>query len=109
MYEYDFGDCWVHNVLLEDILPKEKGVKYPKCIAGERACPPEDCGSVPGYYQFLEIIKNPAHHEYRDTIDWLKGHAKNYYPYDPDGFDPEQVHFWNPKKRWQIAFSERGD
>lgn len=106
LYEYDFGDGWDHNVLLEGILLKEEGGKYPKCIAGERACPPEDCGGVPGYYQLLEIIGNPNHLEYQEYIAWLKGHAKNYYPYDPGGFDPDQIEFWNPKKRWQMAFSQ---
>jgi hypothetical protein len=37
--------------------------------------------------------------------NWLKGHAKNYYPYDPDRFDPAEVRFENPKKRWKQAFS----
>lgn len=107
LYEYDFGDNWEHELLLEGILLKEKGVKYPRCIAGERACPPEDCGSVPGYYRLLEILSNLNHNEYQETIDWLKGHAKSYYPYHPDEFEPEKVHFDNPKKRWKIAFSER--
>ena len=104
-YEYDFGDRWEHNILLEGILLKEKGMKYPKCIAGERSCPPEDCGGVPGYYELLEILKNPKHPEYDDHIGWLKGHAKNYYPYEPDQFNPDKVEFWNPKKRWKMAFS----
>jgi hypothetical protein len=106
LYEYDFGDSWEHELLLEDILLKEKDAKYPRCIAGERACPPEDCGGVPGYYRLLEILSNSKHDEYSETIDWLKGHAKSYYPYHPDEFEPDKVHFDNPKKRWKIAFSE---
>ena len=47
-YEYDFGDGWEHTILLEKILPPEKGVRYPICIKGKRACPPEDCGGVWG-------------------------------------------------------------
>jgi hypothetical protein len=104
-YEYDFGDGWEHGILLEGILLKEKGARYPKCVAGERACPPEDCGGVPGYYELVEILKNPKHPEFRDHIGWLKGHAKNYYPYEPDQFNPEKVEFWHPKKRWKMAFS----
>ena len=104
-YTYDFGDGWDHNVLLEGILIKEEGVRYPKCVAGERACPPEDCGGVPGYYELLEILKNPKGPEYRDQIEWLKGHAKNYWPYEPDQFDQEKAEFWDPKKRWKMAFS----
>jgi len=106
LYEYDFGDIWEHELLLEGIQLKEEGAKYPRCIAGERACPPEDCGGVPGYYRLLEILSNPKHDEYMQTIDWLKGHAKSYYPYRPDEFEPEKVHFDNPKKRWKIAFSK---
>jgi hypothetical protein len=105
-YEYDFGDGWEHEVLLEGILLKEDGVSYPRCIAGQRAGPPEDCGGVPGYYRLLEIIKNPDDEEYEETMAWLKGHAKNYYPYDPKQCHPETVHFDNPKKRWRLAFSQ---
>jgi hypothetical protein len=91
--------------LLEGILLKEEGVRYPKCIAGERACPPEDCGGVPGYYELIEILKSPKRPEYREYIEWLQGHAKNYYPYKPDQFNPEKVEFWDSKKRWKMAFS----
>lgn len=105
-YVYDFGDNWEHELLFEGILLSEKGVKYPKCTAGERACPPEDCGSVSGYYRLLEILKNPKRSEYQETVDWLKGHAKNYYPYRPDNFEPEKVRFENPKKRFKFVFSE---
>ena len=104
-YEYDYGDGWEHKILLEGILLKEGAVSYPRCIAGERACPPEDCGGVDGYYELIEILKDPKHPEYRDHISWLKGHAKNYHPYDPDKFSPENVKFWSPKKRWKMAFS----
>jgi len=109
LYAYDFGDGWEHEVWLEDILLKEKGAKYPRCIAGERACPPEDCGGVPGYHRVLDILRHPSDGEYQETIAWLKGHTKNYYPYDPGAFHPEQVHFDNPKQRWRLAFSETGE
>jgi hypothetical protein len=105
IYEYDFGDCWEHDIILEDILNKEIKIKYPRCISGERACPPEDCGSVPGYYHLLEILSDTKHKEYKDIIGWLKGHLKNYYPYNPDMFDPELVKFDNPKKRLREAFN----
>lgn len=105
-YEYDFGDGWIHDVLFEGILVKEKGAKYPKCIGGEGACPPEDCGGVPGYYDLLEILKDPDHEEYEEMVSWLKGHLKKYYPYHPDEFQPEKVRFSNPTTRWKRAFLE---
>jgi hypothetical protein len=106
IYDYDFGDGWSHSVLLEGILLKEKRFKYPRCIAGERACPPEDCGGVNGYYRLLKILSDPNHPEHQENNEWLKGHAKNYFPYEPDKFEPEKVKFWDPKKRFKIAFSQ---
>jgi hypothetical protein len=46
-YEYDFGHSWRHTVLLEEVLePAEAGGATARCIAGSRACPPEDCGGI---------------------------------------------------------------
>jgi Plasmid pRiA4b ORF-3-like protein len=99
-YEYDFGDSWIHEILLESIQIKEKRVKYPKCIAGERACPPEDCGGIPGFEDLLEILKDSKNEEYKDTMEWLVG------SYIPEYFEPSKVKFDNPAKRFDIAFSE---
>jgi len=99
-YEYDFGDGWQHEVLFEGMLLKEKNKKYPKCIGGERACPPEDCGGVDGYYRLLEIFKDSSNEEYEEMVSWL---GKKY---DADDFDAGKVKFENPKKRWKIAFLE---
>lgn len=97
-YSYDFGDGWVHEVRLEKILPREKGVRYPVCIAGKRACPPEDCGGVWGYQNLLEILSDPGHKEHASTLDWLGGR------FDPEAFDAEDVRFDDPKERWRLAF-----
>lgn len=99
IYEYDFGDSWEHDVLLEGVLIPEAGVKYPRCWVGENACPPEDCGGVRGYYDLLEIIWDPSHEEYEDTIMWLRSIVPGNVPFDSRKFDPEEVHFDNPKKR----------
>jgi hypothetical protein len=82
-YEYDFGDNWEHEVLLERIVPMEKGVRYPACTKGKMACPPEDCGGVWGYHDMLQIIRNPKHPEYEETIEWLGDDI------DPKDFDLE--------------------
>lgn len=97
-YLYDYGDDWMHRVKLEGYMYKEKGVKYPVCVGGERACPPEDCGAVPGYYNVLETLANPKHPDHRDMRTWV---GKDY---DPEKFNPETVRFDNPFKRWENAF-----
>ena len=97
-YTYDFGDNWEHIIKLEKILPRDENVDYPKCIAGKRACPPEDCGGVWGYENFLEIINDPDNEEYEDMIEWVGGE------FDPEHFDVKEVSFDDPDKRRKIAF-----
>jgi len=70
-YIYDFGDEWVHRVLLEKILPREENTGYPKCIGGKRACPPEDCGGVWGYYELLRAWRDPNSSEHSEAKEWL--------------------------------------
>lgn len=92
-YTYDFGDNWEHTIKLEKILPRKEGVDYPICVAGRRACPPEDCGGAWGYEYLLEVISDPNHREYEDRIEWLGGE------FDPEDFDPKEVHFSDPGER----------
>ncbi len=63
VYEYDFGDSWEHRIVLEKVLPHDASVPVPRCIAGKRVCPPEDCGGIWGYADLLEAIGDPAHPE----------------------------------------------
>src|SRR4030095_3771456 len=70
-YMYDFGDGWTHQVVLEKILPYDPQLQYPQCSAGKRACPPEDCGGVPGYEHLLEVMSKPRHKEYKRLVEWL--------------------------------------
>jgi hypothetical protein len=71
LYEYDFGDGWEHEILFEGCPRPEKGVRYPLCLEGERACPPEDVGGMGGFEQFLEIVADPKHPEHRQMVDWI--------------------------------------
>jgi hypothetical protein len=82
-YEYDFGDSWEHEILVEKRLPAEPGVHYPRCIKGIRACPPEDCGGVWGYANLLETIQDPTNPEYEDMREWVGE------DFDPEAFDLE--------------------
>jgi len=84
-YEYDMGDGWRHAILIEKMVPAEAGVKYPRCIAGERACPPEDCGGPWGYGDFVEAIQNRKHKQHRELLEWVGGE------FDPEAFDLEAV------------------
>ena len=84
-YTYDFGDNWEHAIVVEKVLPPEPGVAYPICVGGKLRCPPEDCGSIPGYYNLLEVIRDPTHEEHEDMLAWLGG------SYDPEAFSVDDV------------------
>jgi len=105
-YEYDFGDGWLHTVRLEKILPRDKNVSYPICIAGKRACPPEDCGGVWGYEELLEILRDKNHPEYEDMIAWVRDQLEleETEEFNSEHFDPKEVTFDDPDKRFKIAF-----
>jgi hypothetical protein len=85
VYEYDFGDSWEHDVLLEKILPDNEKLTFPVCLEGKMACPPEDCGGIWGYSDMLEILKQPNHEEYDNIIEWLGEE------FDPEHFNIEAV------------------
>ena len=59
-YLYDFGDDWKHLVMFEGLVNRVPKTRYPKCLAGSRACPPEDCGGVGGYEDVLRVIADPS-------------------------------------------------
>jgi hypothetical protein len=80
-YTYDFGDNWDHAIKIEKAIEPEAGAIYPQCVAGKRACPPEDCGGPWGYGTFLEAIQNPKDPEHTTMMEWIGG-----------VFDPEELH-----------------
>lgn len=82
LYWYDFGDDWRHKVVVEKVMPATPGVRYPSCTGGRRACPPEDCGGVWGYEDFLAAIGDPDHDEHESRLEWVGG------SFDPEAFDP---------------------
>ena len=87
-YEYDFGDSWLHNLLVEKVLPPEPGQQYPVCIKGKRACPPEDVGGIWTYNYFVESIQNPDHPDYPGNNDFLEWVGDEF---DPAEFDLDAV------------------
>lgn len=87
-YEYDFGDVWEHQIVLEEVVMPSEFLRYPLCVAGERACPPEDVGGAAGYTEFLEIIGDVESYgfEYLESLLWAGGGV-----FDPEGFDINTV------------------
>jgi hypothetical protein len=81
LYTYDMGENWRHTIQVEKTLPSEPGARYPICLGGERACPPEDCGGVGGYADLLAALRNRRHKRHRFYLDWLNR------PFDPEAFD----------------------
>jgi hypothetical protein len=81
IYHYDFGDGWRHKLVVEKILEPESGIDYPICLGGKHHCPPEDCGGVWGYANFLEAIRDREHPEHEEYLEWV-GEA-----FDPEAFD----------------------
>lgn len=83
-YVYDFGDDWVHSIHVEDRLTPADDATYPRCTAGRRAGPPEDCGGVPGYEHLLSVLADPQHPEHEDLSEWAG-------PVDPAAFDRDAL------------------
>jgi hypothetical protein len=80
-YDYDFGDSWEHEVVVEELTWTDIGLKFAVCLDGENACPPEDVGGTHGYSYFLEAIADPGHDEHDSYLDWVGG------SFDPMEFD----------------------
>lgn len=85
-YEYDFGDSWTHEVLLEELLSADPTGLYPACTDGARACPPEDCGGTTGYQELLDALADPHHRDHHDLRRWLG--LEHGAEFDPARFDP---------------------
>jgi hypothetical protein len=84
-YEYDFGDGWEHEVQVLKVGAPEGDTRYPVCLDGRRACPPENSGGVHGFYDMLAAIDDPGHEMREEYRDWLNS------DFDPGAFDVELV------------------
>jgi hypothetical protein len=83
-YVYDFGDDWRHQLVVEKITEADPEMKYPVCLGGERACPPEDCGGAPGYEDPGEAPEDPNHERHGELSGWAGD-------YNPEEFDVKEV------------------
>jgi hypothetical protein len=85
IYTYDLGDSWEHAIVLEKQLPVDPIASYPVCTDGKLACPPDDCGGIPGFYNLVEAFADPDHEQHKELRDWL-GHD-----FDPMAFSIDSV------------------
>jgi hypothetical protein len=80
VYEYDFGDSWEHDVVVEDRLTSRLALKFAVCLDGQNAWPPEDCGGARGYRSMLESLADASDDEHDSYLTWLGG------PFDAAAF-----------------------
>lgn len=88
-YVYDFGDDWDHDIQVEKIIDRDPTARYPRCIGGRRAAPPDDSGGMWGYLELIEVLNDPAHPEHRERLSWLG--IDDAADFTPDRFDAEAV------------------
>ena len=87
-YVYDFGDHWQHRIKVEKTLLPDPQLKLPLCVAGANATPPDDCGGVPGYDEFVAAMRDPKHSEHAEMSEWIGR------PWDPAAFDIAVANLW---------------
>jgi len=84
-YDYDFGDCWSHDIIIGKSREGNAGLDYPIFVAGEGRCPPEDIGGLWGFKDFLEVMKDPDHPEHDEMFEWYGD------DFDPADMDELQI------------------
>lgn len=92
-YVYDYGDHWLHEIKYEGIFPKLASTKYPLCLAGENACPPDGCGGMQLYNALLQTLNDKNHPDHIDSLEFFGD------KFAPNKFDIKQVKFKNPNIR----------
>jgi len=96
-YTYDFGDGWEHEIVVERRKRARREFWLPWVEAGERAGPPEDCGGILGFEEFLEALADPEHPEHERYRDWVGA------DYDPVRFDRRNAtHFLRLAEAWGV-------
>jgi hypothetical protein len=91
LYEYDFGDGWMHDLRLEATLKIDPRKTYPVCVAGKRSAPPEDCGGPSAFManrQHFAGVRRGSFPDLDDFIDEFDDDdTEDPGDYDPDRFD----------------------
>jgi len=94
LYTYDFGDDWRHEIYVESLVSGGESPQLPTCLAGENACPPENCGGPYGYPELVEAVRSPKSAD-SEFLDWIGS-------FDPEHFD---LSLANKRLRAQIKGS----
>ncbi len=99
-YEYDFGDGWEHVLVLDAIGPRTAEDRAAECLAGRRACPPEDVGGIHLYNELVAVLEGRATADGADLheeLEWL-----------PVDFDPQELDLAARGDRMDVALLESG-
>ena len=98
-YDYDFGDGWEHTIRIEETQEYDATAPQARVLDGGRACPPEDCGGLPGYEQLLDALAagRSADEHQRELLDWLG-----------EGYDPESFSALQTDELLQLTMSSLG-
>ncbi len=80
-YLYDFGDGWRHKIVVAGEEAANRGAMKAECLAGARACPPEDSGGAYGYLELLKALEDPTNKRHRELLEWVGPH------FAPEEFD----------------------
>ena len=91
--------CLTLLIALEGVLAAAPGKRYPRCMACERAVPPDDCGGPHGYAQLLDIPAQPDDPEHAESLEWATSIKGRRDPFDPEAFGEQQIKFANPAPR----------
>ena len=107
LFEYDFGDAWLHEIRIEKRLSLDPKRTYPVCIDGKHAAPPENFGGALAYMQMRQELKyrsvfgdNGIDDNFDDENDPEYERSQEDQPFDPDVFSRREVnaHLWQYTK-----------
>jgi len=103
-YEYDFGDDWLHDVVVKGIGEIDAAVQAPHCVKATGVCPPENCGGASGYEALLAALRDPGR---PDRDDLLEGIDQDFDPDAEYDFDAVNGALAKLAARWRKATPRR--
>ena len=87
-YDYGENSRWVHELWIERVDAGTPNNQRPACVAGERACPPEESSGPDEYVDWILAARDPYGQpdsgKDKRSKDWQRA-------FDPERFDLEKV------------------